>query len=186
MDELRAFAYKSIIATRAMTELELDIGTAVAGTASWRPREAGLFPDALRREAARMARLYEVFYCLERTVRDLVRQGIKNSEGAMKPDAINPEMLKDLERRRDTEIRAGFTPREGDILDFATLGELSIIIDANWDSTFHEYLPNREAVKRLLANLNTLRSPMAHSIPIPVSEATRLGVFLADWFRQTL
>lgn len=182
-DHERAFAYRGIITTRQLVALEEELGQPLADTASWRPREISIFPQALRREAAQMARLYEVFYCLERTVRDLVRKALQDEQQKLRENRIEPQILQELRRRQEQEKRSGITPREGDVLEYATLGELGQVIDANWDEVFHEYLEHREAAKRLITNLNSLRSPVAHSIPVPHSEANRLGVFLQDWAR---
>ncbi len=182
-DEFRAFAYRGVVAKRALIDMEKEVGSAVVDTDSWRPREASLFPEALRREAARMARLYEVFYCVEQTVRALVRKGLQDEKGGIREGLIAPEPLKDLRYRQEKEAQSGIAAKRSDLLDFATLGELGQIIDSNWDGIFKEFLEHRDAAKRLLASLNALRSPVAHSIPLPFAEANRLGVFLADWFK---
>jgi hypothetical protein len=182
-ESFRSFAYRGIVAKRALVELEGVVGGSIVDTDSWRPREAGLFPENLRREASRMARLYEVFYCVEQTVRSLVRKGIQDERGGVREALVATEMLRELKARQEREAQSGIAAKRSDLLDFATLGELGQIIDSNWDAVFKEFLEHRDAAKRLLASLNALRSPVAHSIPLPFGEANRLGVFLADWFK---
>jgi Swt1-like HEPN len=68
------------------------------------------------------------------------------------------------------------------MLDYTTFGELSQIIENNWD-LFGAILSNVKAVKRVMANLNTLRGPIAHCSPLAEDEVVRLQLSVRDWFR---
>jgi hypothetical protein len=82
-----------------------------------------------------------------------------------------------VESRR--EIESGMTPRSDEMLDYTTFGELSQIIENNWD-LFGSIL---KAVKRVMANLNTLRGPIANCSPLAEDEVVRLQLSVRDWFR---
>jgi hypothetical protein len=82
-----------------------------------------------------------------------------------------------VESRR--QIESGMTPRSDEMLDYTTFGELSQIIENNWD-LFGSIL---KAVKRAMANLNTLRGPIAHCSPLAEDEVVRLQLSVRDWFR---
>jgi Swt1-like HEPN len=138
----------------------------------------------IRAEAAAMAPHYEVFYSLETTIRTLVAESLEAEEGsqwwsgARIPDAIRAE----AERLRQREIDSGVTLRSDEPLDFTTFGQLSQIIEANWD-VFGASLASVIAVKRVMANLNTLRGPIAHCSPLAEDEVVRLRLTVRDWFR---
>lgn len=84
----------------------------------------------------------------------------------------------ELQAERDT----GVTPRSDEPIDFLTFGELGQIISANWD-VFGAVFSSAKAVERVMANLNTLRGPIAHSSPLAEDEVVRLRLAVRDWFR---
>lgn len=137
---------------------------------------------AIRAEAAAMAPHYEVFYSLKTTIRRLVRDQLHEADDdwwvARVPDKIRSE----AEGRRQREVDTGVTPRSDDPIDFLTFGELSELIKANWD-VFGAVFSSGKAVERVMANLNTLRGPIAHCTPLAEDEVVRLRLSVRDWFR---
>lgn len=89
---------------------------------------------AVRAEAARMARHYEIFYSLEKSIRKLVSDTLTAAEnnsdwwnGARVPNQIKTE----VGQRVAKEIDAGVTRRSSEELDYTTFGGLSVIITYN-------------------------------------------------------
>jgi hypothetical protein len=139
--------------------------------------------SAIRAEAAHMAPHYEVFYSLETTIRRSVREQMQGVHGDDWWDTKVPQHLKaEAEKRREAEAAKGFTPRCADPLDFLTFGELGEIIKANWDD-FGAVFISRRAVERVMADLNTIRGPIAHCSPLAEDEVVRLRLTVRDWFR---
>lgn len=139
----------------------------------------------IRTEAALMAPHYEVFYSLEKAARRLVADSLTEQHGEEWWDAnsvVPDKIKKEAEARRQREIDSGMTPRSSEPLDFTTFGELGQIITANWDA-FGEIFSSRRAVERVMANLNTLRGPIAHCSPLAEDEVVRLRLGVRDWFR---
>jgi Swt1-like HEPN len=140
--------------------------------------------QGIRAEAASMAPHYEVFYSLETSIRTFVSESLAATDG---DDWWNggrvPQQIKsDAEARRKKEVDTGITVRSDDMLDFANFGELGEIIKQNWD-VFGASLSSVKAVERVLANLNTLRGPIAHCSPLAEDEVVRLRLSVRDWFR---
>jgi hypothetical protein len=138
----------------------------------------------IRAEAAAMAPHYEVFYSLETTIRTMIGQTLQAEEGEQwwEGARIPAQIRAAAEALRQREIDTGMTPRSDDPLDFTTFGELSQIIEANWD-LFGSILSSVRAVKRVMTNLNTLRGPIAHCSPLAEDEVVRLRLSVRDWFR---
>ncbi len=65
---------------------------------------------------------------------------------------------------------------------FTTFGQLSNIIESNWD-LFGSTFSSVRAVNRVMANLNTLRGPIAHCSPLAEDEVVRLRLTVRDRFR---
>lgn len=140
--------------------------------------------SAFRAEAARMAPHYEMFYSLEKTIRALISDTLESADGkAWWTGGRVPVRLQgEAENRRQRELDTGMTPRSDDRLDYTTFGELGEIIKGNWD-IFGGIFSSIKAVERVMANLNSLRGPIAHCSPLADDEVVRLRLTVRDWFR---
>lgn len=142
------------------------------------------FPRELRRQAESMARHYAIFYCLENSVRQMIKDRLEEQYGSDWWDKAVPKSVADnAVKNRQRELHAGITLRSDDLIDYSNFGELGEIIKANWD-IFDDMLRDIRAVERILNNLNTLRAPIAHCNALAEDEVVRLDLGLRDWFRQ--
>lgn len=139
---------------------------------------------SIRAEAAAMAPHYEVFYSLETSIRTLIEQTLEVAEGPKwwDSDRIPAQIKTDAEAARERDKDSAMTVRSDDMLDFTTFGELSQIIEKNWD-LFGSTLSSIKAAKKVLANLNSLRGPIAQCSPLAEDEVVRLRLSVSDWFR---
>ncbi|CDN53822.1 Hypothetical protein RG1141_CH14790 [Neorhizobium galegae bv. officinalis bv. officinalis str. HAMBI 1141] len=139
---------------------------------------------AVRAEGAKMARHYEVFYSLERSIRTLVDQTFTAEDTSLNwwktkvPESIQLEVTSRLKK----ELDAGVSRRSQDELDYTTFGELSVIITSNW-GLFGSLFNSKKAVEKVFASLNALRNPIAHCCPLAEDEELRLRLTVRDWFR---
>lgn len=167
-------------------DLALDLGrdrdAATGEAADYYPQ----IEHAFRAEAKAMAPHYEVFYSLERTIRTLVAESLEAADGPgwwSDPNRVSEKINDDCEGRLKKEEDTGVTLRSEDPLDFSTFGELGQIITSNWD-VFGALFKSEKAVTRIMANLNTLRGPIAHCTLLAEDEVVRLRLSVRDWFRQ--
>ena len=146
------------------------------------------FPVSLRRAASSMAEYYEIFYCLENFIRQLVREQLEDAFGfdwwdAETPRIVVPQQVKEnVKRNVEREIDAAVTSRSSELIDYTTFGELGVIIDSNWE-TFGDLFNSRKGTISVLTRLNLLRGPIAHCSELSEDEILRLHLTLADWFR---
>lgn len=142
------------------------------------------FPGAIRLEAEHMAEHYKLFFCLENSIRDLVGATLLSSDAGVDwwdklvPQPVKANVATNIQKEQD----AGVSLRSPDPIDYTTFGELSDIIQANWD-LFADTFNSRRALVRILAALNLLRAPIAHCAPMAEDEVDRLRLHLRDWFR---
>lgn len=142
------------------------------------------FDAHVRNEAASMSRQYEVFYCLEKTIRALIAETLESSAGQdwwetkRVPDTVKLEVKSRIQK----ELDSGITRRSFDELDYTTFGELSVIITSNWE-LFGGLFSSRKALEKVMASLNSLRGPIAHCSPLAEDEVLRLQLTVRDWFR---
>lgn len=141
------------------------------------------FDQALRQEAADMGRHYELFYCLEKSIRYLIAETLKAQHGenwwaTRVPQAVRDNAGANMQR----EIDSGVTLRSEAEIDFATFGELGEIVRNNWES-FDAIFSSQKAFTKIMTSLNMLRGPIAHCCPLAEDEIVRLRLTVKDWFR---
>ena len=138
----------------------------------------------IRIEAAAMSLHYEVFYSLEKSIRRLVSDTLKVAEpaGWWASGRVPANVKAEADGRMQREIDSGVTIRSTEPIDFTTFGELGEIIKKNWD-VFGSIFNSPKAVERVMANLNTLRGPVAHCSVLAEDEVVRLRLSVRDWFR---
>ena len=168
---------------RLEIENELDLGR--------KPKEESTrkdyylqFDSQFRKEAKSMAQHYEVFYCLEKSIRRLVMQLMLEAYGK---DWWDTKVVEEIKKNVETNIKreedSGFTIRSEEKIDYTTLGELTQIVDKNWEAFENLFTRGKRAFQRIMANLNQLRGPMAHCCPLAEDEVVRLELTVKDWFR---
>jgi Swt1-like HEPN len=139
--------------------------------------------EQIRHDAAMMAQHYELFYCLEVSIRDVIRARLEEADKESWWEKHVPQFIRDnaaLNKKRETE--AGVTPRSDDLLSYTNFGELGQIITSNW-TLFSDLFTDPKAVTATIARLNTLRAPIAHCSLLAEDEVLRLKLSLRDWFR---
>jgi hypothetical protein len=141
------------------------------------------FDLAVRNEASQMAKNYEIFYCLEKTIRKMVSDKMTDAAGEDWWDSKVPQQIKDeVKKRKKQESDAGVTIRSDEEIDYTTFGELSIIIKSNAEA-FGDIFTNPNGIDRVMSNLNTLRAPIAHCTKLAEDEEVRLQLSVRDWYR---
>lgn len=141
------------------------------------------FDQVLRQEASEMGRHYELFYCLEKSIRKLIGETLQAQHGenwwATKvPQAIQDNASANMQK----EVDSGVTLRSEEEIDFTNFGELGEIVRSNWDS-FDAIFSSQKAFTKIMTNLNMLRAPIAHCCPLAEDEIVRLRLTVKDWFR---
>jgi hypothetical protein len=188
-DRIKAFAMTNQMVmddlSRVAVTYGIDLGHTPPSTQAVVDVYYPQFDASVRLEGAAMAKHYEVFYALEKSIRALVSETIETAEkttawwpSARVPGAIQTEVSGRIQR----EVDAGVTRRSQDELDYTTFGELSAIITSNWD-IFGSLFSSKKAVEKVIASLNTLRNPIAHCSPLQEDEQLRLQLAVRDWFR---
>lgn len=185
---IKLFGANNLLLQAALRSTEREIGLEIAPAkptdgdkdATYYPQ----FSQEIRQQAAAMARHYEIFYCLETSIRQVIGQRLREDAGPDWWAKRVPEVVRrNAENNKRKETKAGVTPRSSDMLAYTNFGELGEIIKTNWD-LFGDMFLDISALEGILARLNTLRGPIAHCCPLAEDEVVRLRLSLADWFRQ--
>lgn len=141
------------------------------------------FSYASRMEAGHMGKHYELFYCLEKSIRNLIAETLESEYGESwwtkcVPDKVMQNVSNNIKNEKDS----GVTPRSESEIDYTTFGELGEIVRNKWDD-FGAIFSNPKAFSKIMTSLNVLRGPIAHCCPLPQNEIVRLQLTIEDWFR---
>lgn len=168
---------------RVESELKLDLGRESPLRDDKDEAYYPQFPEAVRKEAAEMAAHYELFYCLERSIRVLIVEKLEVAHGATWWTTAVPQAARDnAKKNMQREAESGATIRSSREIDYTTFGELGDIVRANWQ-TFSDTFNNEKAFSKVMNSLNLLRAPIAHCAALAPDEVVRLRLTLSDWFR---
>lgn len=141
------------------------------------------FSEAIRHEARAMGDHYELFYCLEKSIRSLLEEKLRAEHGAnWWVDCVPDDVRKNAAKAAKSELDAGYTQRSSRDIDFVNFGELTVIVQSNWAS-FGDTFNSDKAFIKIMTTLNILRGPIAHCSPLAEDEVLRLKLTVKDWFR---
>jgi hypothetical protein len=136
-DALKLFAMTSQLIEHDLDQIErelaIDLRRDHRATAEVDEAYYPQIESAIRAEAAEMAPHYEVFYSLETTIRRMVRDQLQAAQADWSDERVPEQVRKEAQKRQQREVDTGFTPRSDDPMDFLTFGELSDLINGNWD-----------------------------------------------------
>lgn len=141
------------------------------------------FPAELRQQASEMSRYYQIFYCLENEIRDMIESQLEDAFGETWWDNHCPETVRtSVENNKRREQDNGVTLRSSHPIDYTTFGELGEILKVNWD-IFGATFNSKRGMEKVLSSLNLLRGPIAHCAPLAEDEVVRLHLAVRDFYR---
>ena len=185
---LRAFLMSAAQMNEELSRVEreqaISLGHLPTGRYRWLS-EFGQFEAEVRVNAARMSELYEVFFCLENSIRDLIIAALFEEEGPnwwVGKRVDENRIRKPCADRRSKEVDSGVTARSERLIDYTTFGELSQLITDNWD-IFEPVFSSKTAVSNVANQLNVLRGPIAHCVATDDLEQERLSLAVRSWFK---
>ncbi|KAA6406022.1 hypothetical protein DPQ22_01765 [Candidatus Tokpelaia sp.] len=186
---IRAFGMSGLQIVSEMSRIENEYGVRL-GVLKKEEKNRKLseyeqFEPDMRREAARMSEIYEVFHCLENSIRRLVRETMAEAHGAdwWDSERVDKKRIHEpVEVRRKKELDNGVTLRSDELIDYTTFGELAQLITDNWD-IFAPIFSSKTAVSKITNQLNLLRGPIAHCNVTDEMEQERLNLAVKSWFK---
>lgn len=144
------------------------------------------FPDDLRERGERISKYYIVLYCLENFIRDLITNTLEQTHGKdWWKLCVDENIKRDVSTTVNREKDAGVTLRSSQEIDYTTFGQLSIIINTNWQD-FEPIFESKKAFNRIMMIFNALRGPIAHCCDLAEDEEDRLDLSIKDWFKRCL
>lgn len=140
------------------------------------------FEDKLKSEAQLMRMTYEVFYCLERSIRELVKLTMTEAYGNDWWSKVDSRVKENVKNNLEYELDTTHTKRSEQRIDYTTFGDLRKIINSNWDVFERQFKRSLNSVNEVMIDLNRIRVSIAHCTPLAQKEINRLEIRVDDWF----
>lgn len=139
------------------------------------------FDNSLIQEANFMSVQYQKFYCLERSIRELIRVNLEKKYGRDWWNTLDEVVKKNVEMNLKYELDTTHTKRSEHKIDYTTFGDLRKIINSQWSILKPVFNRSLSSVNEVMIDLNRLRVPIAHCTPLAAKEIKRLEIRLDDW-----
>ncbi len=181
---MQAFLYRAVTTNDAIDKL---VATGELREPPGQEAAAGgaleFFSGEERRAARRMGRVYELLYCFENSVRELVETTLR--------DALGPEQWwqtgvpntirgKAESRRRDDERARWHGPRGESLLNFVDFTELGEIITERW-ADFEDFLGDKSWVEGYFDQMNRSRRAIGHTGELSEHAVERMELSVREW-----
>lgn len=140
------------------------------------------FPEKLLKESMNMSDCYQILYCFENDVREIVNDIMYQSYGDNWWDAHVIQKIQDeVKKRQNAEKDSVYFGRVDDPLYFTTLGELKEIITGNYE-IFTNLFRSKRFVDELLFQINRLRIVVGHNCMLEDMDVTTLKQNIERWY----
>lgn len=187
LDKIKLFSLANSLAEHQLDKIEkeLDLNLGRVPKEEIQRKDYYLqFDSEFRKEAKSMAENYEIFYCLEKSIRKLISELMEENYGEnWWEDNVKEAIRNNVDSNIKRDEDSGFTIRSENKIDYTTFGELSQIVTTNWAAFENLFKRGQRSFQRIMTNLNQLRGPIAHCSPLAEDEIVRLELTVKDWFR---
>jgi hypothetical protein len=186
-DGIQAFLFRAATANGRVEEMveRGELLEPMASAAVAVPSPIDDFSFAIRLEARRMAAVYQLLFCFENSVRELIEDRLKEAytvetwwtDGVPEHVRANAEKLKAKEKRTPWH-----GPRGGTMLAFVDFPVLATIVIEAWEH-FEDLLGKPEWVTNLFDEMNQSRRAVAHTGVVTQYDVERMELRVKDWLR---
>ena len=132
-----------------------------------------------------MGSVYELLYCLENSIRELVESTLREAYGRDRWWEYGVELAirKSAEKRQaDDEKARWHGPRGDSLLSYVDFPQYADIIVNQWQF-FEPLLGDQSWVNYYFAELNRTRRALAHTGRLTSADVERMEVRVRDWLR---
>jgi hypothetical protein len=132
-----------------------------------------------------MGQVYVAIYCLENSVRNLIRTVLTDKLGEQWWDkAASSGMKQKFINLKNREAKNKWlTSRGADELNYIDWGDLVTLI-RKYQDYFASHIGDINFVALRLGELENLRNVIAHNGLLPDEEITRIELYFKDWCKQ--
>lgn len=185
--ESQAFLYRAVTTNDRVERLVADgllrEPTIVAADGKLDHSILDDFAVEVRTEAKRMGAVYELLYCLENSVRELIETTLIEARGAESwwTTGVPEKIRKSAESRSKDDERAPWHgPRGESLLVYTDFLQLAEIISENW-LHFSDLLGDEVWVKNYFREMNRSRRALAHTGSLTQHDVDWMEMRVRQW-----
>jgi len=184
LTELQAFLYR--VATTNDTLDQLSADADLLEPPGYVPETASaameFFAAEKRRAARRMGRVYELLYCFENSVRELIETTLRETlADRWWEDGVPADIRGKADSiRRSDEAARWHGPRGESPLNFVEFPQLGKIITERWED-FEDLLGDKDWVERYFKDMNQSRRAIGHTGELSEHAFERMDLFVREW-----
>lgn len=183
-EEMQAFLYRVVTTNTTLQRLTRDGHVREAAGVVDAPVTGALefFGADKRHNARRMGRVYELLYCFENSVRELIETTLREAlTDRWWEDGVPDDIRRKAESRRRQDERARWHgPRGQSPLNFVDFPELGTIITERWGD-FEDLLGDRDWVEHYFDDMNQSRRAVGHTGEMSEHAVERMELFVREW-----
>jgi Swt1-like HEPN len=186
--DVYAFVFRGLLAEEALdnTQRVTHFGlTSTVDSEVSRRLPLDLLDESIVSKAKRMAAVYMAIAAFENTVREFVSKRLLEEKDENWWETSVPEGVRNrANSRREEEKKIRWhTPRGDAPINYTEFGELSSIINQNWEH-FEDHIQSQEWAKQIFSTLERSRNVIMHSGDLSLEDVERIGTDIRDWVRQ--
>jgi hypothetical protein len=183
-ETVQAFFYRGLATTVHVQEM-IQAGTLrepLAPGVSGGRSVLDAFDMEFRVKAGRMGRIYELLYCLENSMRELIERTFKEVEEFSDwTEGIETNALKGARKREKEDQEAPWHgPRGGSILSYMDFPQLGDVILDQWER-FEDLFGDRRWVENYFREMNPARRALAHTGDLTAFDVERMEMRVREW-----
>lgn len=148
------------------------------------PSAIASFSESARAQARFMGDVYELLYCLENSIRELIESTLREAFAERWwENGVDSTIRKSAEKRRDDDAKARWHgPRGNSLLSYVDFPQYTDIILKQW-TRFEPLLGDETWVQYYFEELNRTRRALAHTGRLTEADVERMEVRVRDWLR---
>lgn len=187
IDDLKKLVFDGLLVEDGIDALErrgIPV-TKGAKTATISSLEDVDFSPRIRNSARRMSSLFEMFFCLENSVRELIQERLLERHGAGWWEQRVPKKIREAVQKlkAEEEKYRYLAQRSESLVGYTLFGNLAQIIISNWED-FSDLFPDQAWVTARFTDLEKSRNIIMHTGVLPQVEAERIESIVRDYLRQ--
>ena len=185
---LQAFLFRAIAINSDVDRLEED-GVLLRVEHGGAPDLALLsladFSLEARIRASRMGDVYQLLYCLENSIRELIETTLREAFGIEEwwSTGVNNSIRQKSEKRKAEDLKARWHSSRGEsLINYVDFPEYGQIITEQWDH-FADLLGDADWVTAYFSEMNRTRRALAHTGDLTQADVERMELRVRDWLR---
>jgi hypothetical protein len=187
--EHQAFLYRAVAINARLKQLTEDgllLPPPVALASNpLEPSPLDDFSLEARLQARRMGDVYELLYCLENSVRELIERTLREAYGPERwwADGVDESIRKNAEKRKQDEARARWHgPRGDSLINYIDFPQYADVIVSRW-AKFEDLIGDQEWLVNYFDEMNRTRRALAHTGSMTDTDVERMRFRVREWIR---